>query len=240
VICYRPQGSAAGGAAFTENDRKDLHSLLKAVRMAQIWVETMRIEALNTRNVARDPTLKPWVEAVHAKLKAIGIKTVKELRRNLDTINDKLKEGDFTALKKDTLRLMKECMTTTALNTGHIVFAAGPAVHKGDHMYRIRVVHSTKFGKLDANGEVTTGVQEHFRRFMLVDEPDGTVCWKRTVAWAKPIEGGAASDDEEDNPNDDMEEEPEEYETEAEESEHAEEAPPAPLLADVIAARMCF
>jgi hypothetical protein len=37
VICYRPRGSAAGGAAFTTNDRKDLIHLLRAVQTARLW-----------------------------------------------------------------------------------------------------------------------------------------------------------------------------------------------------------
>ena len=75
---------------------------------------------------------------------------------------------------------MRECAATTALNTGHIVFCAGIACHKGDNEYRIRVVHSTKFGKKDANGEVTTGVQEHYRRFKLARNAEtGQEYWTR-------------------------------------------------------------
>ena len=59
--------------------------------------------------------------------------------------------------------MMRECCETTAQNTGHIVFAAGPAIYKGKQSYRIRVVHSTKHGKLDENGEVTTGVQVRYQ-----------------------------------------------------------------------------
>ena len=102
--------------------------------------------------------------------------------------------------------------------------AAGIAEHKGNNEYRIRVVHSTKFGKKDVNGEVTTGVQEHYRRFKLARDADGKEFWTRnsrdllppplpqpvpaTTPAATDVSNGcgcAVSDDEMDNPNDDME-----------------------------------
>lgn len=239
VIVYRPQGGAAGGAAFTENDAKDLPHLLKAVKMSQLWMEQ---NGEGTRNVARDPLLKPWVQAVQAKLAAIGITTVKELRLNYDSINDKLKEKDYSILYQDTLRLMKECFTTTALNTGHIVFAAGPMVHMGNNGYRVRVVHSTKYGKVDKNGVVTSGVQEHYRRFTMVEGEDGTVRWLRAMKKAVKPDETAESDNEEDNPNDDMEED-DENQTDEPVEEEAREEPvedTGPLMADVMAVRMCF
>ena len=187
VIVYRPIGNAAGGAAFTEYDRKDLPKLLKAVKAAQLfrvmkqeWDRLNDIQLIEPRNVMKDPSVQPWVQAVEAKLHRIGIQSVRDLRialqkrqkTKVDVINQKLVAAGHSALKEDTLSLMLECATTTALNTGHIVFAAGIAVDMGnaDNEYRIRVVHSTKFGKKDVNGVVTTGVQEHYRRFRLVQE----------------------------------------------------------------------
>jgi hypothetical protein len=187
VIVYRPIGNAAGGAAFTEYDRKDLPKLLKAVKAAQLfrimkqeWDRMNDIQLIKPRNVMKDPSVQPWVHAVQAKLHRIGIQSVRDLRIALqkqqktkaNLINEKLKAAGFSPLKEDTMSLMLECATTTALNTGHIVFAAGTAVEmpNTDQEYRIRVVHSTKFGKKDVNGVVTTGVQEHFRRFRLVQE----------------------------------------------------------------------
>jgi hypothetical protein len=194
VIVYRPKGNAAGGAAFTEYDRKDLSKLCKAVKAAQLY-RVMKEEwdknhlLVEPRNVMKDPTVQPWAKAVEDKLNAIGITTVKHLLIALnglkkfkspngepqkqmgDMLNMHLQKAGYSKLKYDTIQLMYECATTTALNTGHIVFAAGIAVDMGsNNEYRIRVVHSTKFGKKDINGVVTTGVQEHYRRFKLVQE----------------------------------------------------------------------
>ena len=195
VIVYRPKGNAAGGAAFTEYDRKDLSKLCKAVKAAQLY-RIMKDEwdrnhlLVEPRNVMKDPSVQPWAKAVEAKLNAIGISTVKHLlialnglkkfkppegesqKRMGDMLNQHLKQAGFSPLKYDTIQLMYECATTTALNTGHIVFAAGICVDMGNsnNEYRIRVVHSTKFGKKDINGVVTTGVQEHYRRFKLIQE----------------------------------------------------------------------
>lgn len=249
IIVYRPRGNAAGGAAFTENDRKDLPHLLKATKMAQIWMEEIRSDPLrHTRNVARDPTLKPWVKAVQTKLQAVGILTVKDLKANLNSINDLLQKHDFIPLKQDTLSLMKECANSTALNTGHIVFCAGPAVHKGDNQYRVPVVHSTKYGKVDVNGEVTRGVQEHYRRFTMVQGEDGKVTWIRAMKRVKPKEEEeedvVEEDDEvEDDPKDDMEED-EDNQTDGlvveEQPEEVIEEDTGPLQAEVMAVRMCF
>jgi hypothetical protein len=188
VIVYRPIGNAAGGAAFTEYDRKDLTKLLKAVKAAQLfrimkqqWDEQNDIQLIEPRNVMKDPSVQPWVKSVETKLNHIGIETVRDLRISLQkqqtvqgtsVINEKLVAAGYKPLKTDTMSLMLECATTTALNTGHIVFAAGIAVNldNSSHEYRIRVVHSTKFGKKDINGVVTTGVQEHYRRFKLIQE----------------------------------------------------------------------
>jgi hypothetical protein len=242
VIVYRPQGNAAGGAAFTRNDRKDLPRLLKAVKAAQLFREMKQewehmgggsgTNKTPPRNVAKDSAVQPWVDAVSHKLQLVGITTVRELRQNLDRLNALLTAAQCIPLSDDTIALMRECAATTALNTGHIVFAAGIACHKGNNSYRIRVVHSTKFGKKDENGVVTEGVQEHYRRFQLVQDPvTGREFWTRqsregAVAAAiveqpqQPVVvnvssdrnnpsslngNGAISDDDIDNPNDDME-----------------------------------
>jgi hypothetical protein len=159
IIVYRPRGNAAGGAAFTTNDRKDLKHLLYAVKTAQVFWELRSSGALVTRNVAKDPKVAKWAASVKEKLHTIGITKVRDVLNNLDDINEKLREHGLKEFRYDTLQLMKECAETTAQNTGHIVFAAGLARYKGNNEYRIRVVHSTKHGKLDENGQVTTGVQ---------------------------------------------------------------------------------
>jgi hypothetical protein len=198
VIVYRPKGNAAGGAAFTENDRSDLKHVLKAVKTAQIWKqESSRNGALVTRNVARDPQVKTFVDAVKTILAdQFQIRTVKDLRAKWDTLRQHVAESSSQTttsnnhpennndessssssssaslsywVDTELLNLMKECSMTSALNTGHIVFASGPAVYQGGNEYRIKVVHSTKFGKTDEKtGEPTEGVQEHYRRFQLI------------------------------------------------------------------------
>jgi len=260
VIVYRPRGNAAGGAAFTTNDRKDLKHLLHAVKTAQVFRQLRDAGSLVTCNVAKLDKVKNWVALVKDKLHAIGITTVKDVYRNLGTINSKLELFGYSVLKADTLRLMKECCETTAQNTGHIVFASGRAIHQGNNEYRIRVVHSTKHGKLDENGQVTTGVQEYYRRFTVKE--DGT--WTRpmkiahnpllTASFSNVREsvGALVSDDdnedEDDNPNDDMEEdeddamnsdEPEPVKEEDEEESGGDELAGQSQV-DVIAARMCF
>jgi hypothetical protein len=188
VIVYRPKGNAAGGAAFTENDRSDLKHVLKAVKTAQIWRQESQNGALVTRNVARDPQVKTFVDSVKIILaEQFQIRTVKDLRAKWDTLRQHLAEASETRMNNpenesaasssslsywvdtELLNLMKECAMTSALNTGHIVFASGPAVYQGGNEYRIKVVHSTKFGKTDEKtGEPTEGVQEHYRRFQLI------------------------------------------------------------------------
>jgi len=259
IICYRPKGSSAGGAAFTTNDRKDLNHLLKAVRVAQLWHEIRDTGALVTKNMARDPRVKPWVKEVKTKLASIDIFTIKELYDNITTLNASLKEKNLAPFKPQTLELLRECCETTASNTGHIVFASGPAQLVGENEYRIRVVHSTKYGKKDENGNVTTGVQEYFRRFTRVEEEDGTVYWTRGMRveknnlTEKPAD--TDDDDEDENPHDDMEDEsPTEDEEEddgnscqvtnpnsgedAQVEQHDDLAGQSQI--EVIAARMCF
>lgn len=209
IICYRPRGSAAGGAAFTTNDRKDLNHLLKAIRVAYLWREIRDTGALVTKNMARDERVRPWVREIKQKLASIDILTMKDLYNNLDSVNEKLVSVGKSPLKTQTIEMMRECCETTASNTGHIVFASGPAQYIGDNEYRIRVVHSTKYGKKDAHGNVTTGVQEYFRRFTLLEDEEGTPYWTREMQRAtnklidKPVVDD--DDDEDENPHDDME-----------------------------------
>ena len=212
IICYRPRGSAAGGAAFTVNDRRDINSLLKAVRTAQLWHEIRDTGALVTKNVARDDRVIPWVREVKNKLALIDIFTIKDLNANRGSINSKLRKIGQTPFKPQTVAMIRDCCETRATNTGHIVFASGPMQFVGDSEYRVRVVHSTKFGKKDADGNFTTGVQEYYRRFTLVEEEDGTSYWTRQKmrpAVKKVIEKSPSTDetdDEDENPDDDMEE----------------------------------
>lgn len=192
-----------------------------------------------TRNVSRDPEVKPWVDATKQKLNKIGISTVKELRNKFDTINEKLEEAGETNFNEETLQLMKECAETTALNTGHIVFASGPAELKGENEYRIRVVHSTKYGKTDRRGNVTEGVQEYFRRFKLVTGPNGEEKWTREMKKAPLEETDDGDTDDEDLDSDD----PSDMEEETDDSREMEEVGDdlaGAVDVEVLAARMCF
>lgn len=211
VICYRPKGNAAGGAAFTSADRESLKKLLKAVKTAQLWhAEGGSWTNMVTRNVAKDPIVATWVSQVKTKLNAIEIFTVKQLQRNLGSINNKLRALGYSALNKDTLELFRECCESTTVNTGHIVFASGPAVRMDDDgLYRIRVVHSTKYGIVGKDGQKTQGVQEYYRRFQLL--PDGRWTRHKEKPAKKEVKvvNTYESDMEGEDPFDDMEDDPE-------------------------------
>ena len=248
IIVYRPKGNAAGGAAFTTNDRSDLRHLLKAVKTAEIWhQEEEEWKNLVTRNVGRDPAVKPWVDKSRAKLGKIGITTVEELRQNFDSINERLKEQGEEPFSEYMLKLMNECAATKALNTGHIVFASGPAELKGDNEYRIRVVHSTKFGVPDKKGRTTEGVQEYYRRFKLVVDENGNEKWTRAAKKKPVVENEEKKEEENDNDTDDddmddddddpndVDENPVDREMETTKDELM-----GTVNVEVLAARMCF
>lgn len=254
IIVYRPKGNAAGGAAFTTNDRKDINHVLKAVKTAQIWNKIRATGTLVTRNVGKDPEVRAWIASVKAKLNSVGIVRVKDLYNSLSsgTLNEKLIAQGFNPMSEGTLAMMKECCETTAQNTGHIVFASGPAMHKGDGVYRIRVVHSTKHGKKDENGVAHQGVEEYYRKFSLKEDENGKPYWTREMTQAKNALTEVQpeqTDDEGEIPNDDMEEE------EGEETANEEDSTnntddnngnkggddlSGQLDVQVIAARMCF
>ena len=209
IICYRPRGSAAGGSAFTSYDRKDLRNLLKAVRTAQLWHEIRDTGALVTKNVARDGRVLPWVQEVKEKLACIDIFTHNDLYNSLSTVNSKLRKLGKKTFKPRTLHLIRECCETRSNNTGHIVFASGPAKYVGDNEYRVRVIQSTKYGKKDADGKFITGVQEYYRRFTLVEEDDGTTYWTRDKMRlaTKKLVGEPAHEDEVDDEDENRDDE---------------------------------
>ena len=214
--------------------------MLKAVKTAELCHEEEgEWKNLVTRNMAKDPRVKEWTAEAKARLESIGIKTVSAFRNNFTDINAMLIEKDLEPFSESTMELMKECATTTALNTGHIVFASGIAVHKGDNQYRISVIHSTKFGYKDENGNVTEGIQEYFRRFTLIERPDGSTVWTREMKKA-PIED-VGMIDEGDDPYDDMATDDEEdlLDAKDENGENGDELEGQSDV-EVIAARMCF
>jgi hypothetical protein len=150
--------------------------------MAQLWRNETKESStgLVTRNVGRDPSIKGFVEDYMKRMNGIGIHTCTNLRASKEKINELLEAKGLSPINEDTLQLMKECSLTTAANTGHIVFVAGPTESRGDNEYRIPVVHSTSSGKPDENGNPTEGVQEYFREFTLVEGADG-VKWTRAM-----------------------------------------------------------
>jgi hypothetical protein len=223
IICYRPKGNAAGGSAFTYLERNDLDRCLRAVQTAYLWnAETGRrsdhvIDANGrqwrnhiTQNVASDPRVAAWVEATKVNLSLIGIGSVLVLYWKLDTINEQFQRRHLTPLLDDAIvDLLRECCESTSGNTGHIVFAAGPAVNMGpchhssinsgretgsasDAEYRIRVVHSTRRGKT-VRGTTVQGVQEYYRRFQLVQNQQGEEVWTRAMAPSKPLVSSSSS-----------------------------------------------
>lgn len=240
IICYRPRGRAAGGAAFTINDRSDLNHLFKAVKAAQLWHEKCKDDTwggLTSVNMANDPSIKPWVKEMKTALAKVGITSVKQLFLNTNRVNELLKAGNLPPFDNDTLSLMMECCQTLVQNTGHIVFASGRAEDFGDDIFRVKVVHSTKYGKT-INGEITQGVQEYFRRFKRKELPDGTSFWTRDMVKAKPLlevaPDAAELDEDEIAESDD-----------GDEADDGEDTTPGDDCAgagevDVIIARMCF
>ena len=242
IIVYRPKGNAAGGAAFTTNDRSDLRHVLKAVKTAEVWHEEQARDGLVVRNVARDPSVKPWVDATRANMSKLGIKSVKELRAQLPNVNTMLVESGEEPLSEWVIQLMGECVNTTALNTGHIVFASGPAELRGDNEYRIKVVHSTKYGVTDRKGKVTEGVQEYYRRFRLVTDADGKEHWTREMKKA-PIEGDDDNDSDDDDLDDD-DDDPEDTQdcnpVDKEMDDAGGDELAGAVDVEVLAARMCF
>jgi hypothetical protein len=180
ILVYRPEGSAAAGAAFTTSDRQDIHHLLQAVKAAELWnVAQLNGDLLTQHNVAKEPPVHEWVAKVKSDLAAVGIVTVKGLYDGLNNVQLRLKEKGLNAFNQEILDLMKQCYESTSGDTGHIVFVCGPAVNNGNDEYRVRVVHSTKYGNKNENGQVTTGVQECYRRFVVNKDEHAVEYWTR-------------------------------------------------------------
>ena len=207
IICYRPKGNAAGGAAFTITDKSDLNRLLKAVKTSELWHDEGAVEwnTLVTRNIAKDPEVKAWSSKIKVQLTEIGIRNVPQLRSSLSKLNGRLEAKGYEPLSERTIQLMRECCDTECENTGHLVFVSGHAVRLDECTYRIRVVHSTQNGFKDkATGEITEGVQEYYRKFYL--QPDGS--WTRTKSPPPTVHESLQMDNDKDSqedPMDDME-----------------------------------
>jgi hypothetical protein len=63
--------------------------------MAEIWKEEEAAlgAKLVTRNCAKDPQVKPWVQDRRKNLQQVGIPTIKELQSMLSNVNDLLQEN---------------------------------------------------------------------------------------------------------------------------------------------------
>ena len=180
VIVYRREGKAAGGAAFTNGDLKDLLTLLKAVRTAQLYEEydDETGEDLVDYNVAKDDAVAEWAVTLKNKLSSKetfgimdldGLKTVaaevpsfwSDLKDYMDSEN---------CYENDTVDRMYEALYASEGNTGHIMFAAGLAELSGatadKEEYRVPVLHSTGFGKkYKGTKKRRRGVERSYRRF---------------------------------------------------------------------------
>jgi hypothetical protein len=182
VVVYRREGKAAGGAAFTNADVKDLLTLLKAVRTAQIYDDYNEEtgEDLVDANVAKDSNVADWATTVLWKLalpETFAIHDLDGLKRiasERPTFWTDLKEYlDSENYDDDTADRMYEALYMTEGNTGHIMFAAGPAelVHAtaDKEEYRVPIFHSTGFGKKYAGTKKRRkGVERSFKRFTRV------------------------------------------------------------------------
>lgn len=194
ILVYRQEGGAAGGAAFTTADRQDIHHLLQAVKTAELWNAAQLNGSLVTQHsIAKEPPVHEWVAKVKLDLAAVGIVNVQGLYDGLNTIQLRLKEKGLNAFNQEILDLMKQCYEASSDDTGHIVFVSGPAVNKGNDEYRVRVVHSTKYGNKNENGQVTTGVQEYYRRFVLNKDEHAVEYWTRKQTAARDEVAGQAN-----------------------------------------------
>ncbi|KAI2507541.1 hypothetical protein MHU86_6834 [Fragilaria crotonensis] len=180
IIVYRREGMAAGGAAFTLDDLKDLLTLLKAVRTAQVYEEydDETGEDLVDYNVAKDEAIEEWAMTLKDKLSsndAFGITDLAALRTlaaEVPSFWSDLKEymDSENCYENDTVDRMYEALYASEGNTGHIMFAAGLAEIVGKtadkEEYRVAVFHSTGFGrKYKGTNKRRRGVERSYRRF---------------------------------------------------------------------------
>jgi hypothetical protein len=180
IIVYRREGMAAGGAAFTLDDLKDLLTLLKAVRTAQVYEEydDETGEDLVDYNVAKDEAIEEWAMTLKNKLSlqdTFGITdlhSLKTLAAEMPSFWSDLKEymDSESGYENDTVDRMYEALYASEGNTGHIMFAAGLAEIVGKtadkEEYRVAVFHSTGFGKkYKGTNKRRRGVERSYRRF---------------------------------------------------------------------------
>lgn len=173
IIVYRAKGNSAGGSVFTKKDT--LQTALTAVKAAELYdikdEETPDNIPVDI-NVAKLPEVKEWVVDVMNILKAVGIEEIDQLRGDNGGANDEDNDDNLQAainllekeekLSEDTVSLLQEVLSSTNGNTGHIMFAAGPAEETSDetHIWRVPVFHSTGVGKKSKRG-----VQKAYKRF---------------------------------------------------------------------------
>jgi hypothetical protein len=194
ILAYRRAGNAVGGAAFTTADSYDLKTLLRAVRMAQLYKKKMKEnDTLSnsvfpcTKNFARDTSLDGWINSFIEILENhFGITNVTHL--NERSMDGRLPNQTpfWTDLRKhlddsfdtDTIELLQEAVSATEVNTGHVVFVAGSAklIRTTDigEEYRIPIFHSTERGRKNNQGG---GVERNFRRVIRIHD---------TNQWIRP------------------------------------------------------
>lgn len=197
IIVYRAKGGAAGGSAFVK--RAGLRQALVAVKAAELY-DSINEESGDHQpvaiNVAKLPEVNEWVAGVMAILSSAGIDEIDKLRGiNYGTNDDDDNSEDSLKivitplveqgmLSENTVSLLEEVLNSQNGNTGHIMFAAGPAeeISFETHIWRIPVYHSTGVGPKSKRG-----VQRAYKRFEYSPKHQR---WTRGGPQDDDVEGG--------------------------------------------------
>ena len=177
IIVYRAKGGAAGGSVFTKKDC--LRKALTAVKTAELY-DTIDEETGDQHvdiNVSKLPEVTEWVEDVMQILATVGIEEIDMLRGDNGGDNDEDNDDNLQVaisilekeekLSENTVSLLQEVLRSTNGNTGHIMFAAGPAEETAgsaeeskSHIWRVPVYHSTGVGPKSKRG-----IKRAYKRF---------------------------------------------------------------------------
>jgi len=175
IIVYRAKGGAAGGSVFTK--KECLRKAMIAVKTAELYdqVDGETGDQLVDVNVAKLPEVKEWVDDVMEILEKVGIEEIDQLRGDNKGENDEDNDDNLQVaisllesegkLSENTVSLLQEVLSSRNGNTGHIMFAAGPAEDTSPHstethIWRIPVYHSTGMGPKSQRG-----VKRAYKRF---------------------------------------------------------------------------
>ena len=198
IIVYRAKGGAAGGSVFVK--RESLRQALVAVKSAELY-DSINEESGDHQpvaiNVAKLPEVNEWVAGVMAILSSAGIDEIEKLRGINNGTNDDDDDNSEDSLQivltplieqgmlsENTVSLLEEVLNSRNGNTGHIMFAAGPAeeISSETHIWRIPVYHSTGVGPKSKRG-----VQRAYKRFEYSPKHQR---WTRGGPQDDDVEGG--------------------------------------------------